>query len=185
MAVARTFTIDQFAEKLRSLGEDVRGKALANSALAGAKVISNAARENIKEQGLIRTRTLSRSLTEQVIEQSADYVEVEVGTNLEYAAIHEYGGTIRPKSSKYLAIPVGSYTGSPSKHGDLKLRKTANGNLVMVDASGSVQYVLKSSVTIPARPYLRPAVDENQEEIIETVAKSLEILIEGSFEGAA
>lgn len=49
---------------------------------------------------------------------------VRVGTNVIYSAIHNFGGTIRPKRAKYLAIPVGD---------------------------GSIR--LKKSVTIPAREY--------------------------------
>jgi len=39
-----------------------------------------------------------------------------------------------------------------------------------VDGSGNVQYVLKRSVVIPARPYLRPARDENELEIREEMS---------------
>lgn len=50
--------------------------------------------------------------------------------DVKYALIHELGGTIVPKVAKALAIP---------------------------QADGSVRFV--KSVTIPARPYLRPAAD--------------------------
>jgi len=153
---------EELIRKFRAMSAAVKGQALGNTVLAGGLVILNAARGNIKSQGLIETRTLSRSLHEEVTEQSSTQAAVEIGTNLEYAAIHEFGGVIKPKNAKYLAIPVGSYKGSPRTHADLKLRKTKKGNLVMVDASGAVQYVLKASVEIPARPYLRPALDEHR-----------------------
>lgn len=147
--------------KFRAMSEAAQGGTLANVAKAGGLVIQNAARANIQKQGLIRTRTLSKSVHVEVVQQSKDNAAVEVGTNLEYAAIHEFGGTIRPKSAKYLAIPVGARTGSPRRHADLKVRKTPKGNLLLVDGGGVTQYVLKPSVTIPARPYLRPAIDEH------------------------
>lgn len=163
--------------KFRRMGGAVRGQALANTTMSGLMVIGNAAKANAKSQGLIKTRTLSRSIHEEITLQSAERAEGQVGTNLEYAPPHEFGGVIKPKTAKYLAIPVGSYTGSPRTHGDLKLRKTVKGNLVMVDGSGAVQYVLKKSVEIPARPFMRPAFDEKKDEAQETMAGSFRSLI--------
>ncbi len=51
--------------------------------------------------------------------------------DVRYALIHELGGTITPKTAKALAIP---------------------------QPDGSVRFA--KSVTIPARPYLRPAADQ-------------------------
>lgn len=51
-------------------------------------------------------------------------------TDVRYALIHELGGVIKPVKAKALAIP---------------------------QSDGSVRFV--KSVTIPARPYLRPAAD--------------------------
>ena len=104
-------------------------------------------------------------------------LQVIIGTAIEYAAIHEFGGTIVPKRARYLAIPVGSYTGSPLEHGDLQMRETRGGNLVMVDGAGNVQYVLKTSVTIPARPYLRPAADEHQDEVAREMSEAFQDVI--------
>jgi phage gpG-like protein len=155
---------DELLRKFRSMGEAVQGASLGRVVMVGGWVIRDAARDNLKDQGLIRTRTLSRSLDAEISEQSATRAAVDVGTNLEYGAIHEFGGTIKPKQARYLAIPVGGRTGSPLKYSDLKVRKTGRGTLVLVDPSGAVQYVLKASVEIPARPYLRPALDEKGEE---------------------
>jgi phage gpG-like protein len=146
-------------------------------------VVINAAKNNIKTEGLIRTRNLSRSIHQEVAESTNERAAVDVGTNVEYAAIHEFGGTIQPKKSKYLAIPVGTYRGSPQKYADLKLRKTAGGNLVMVDGGGTVQYVLKKSVTVPARPYLRPAADENHAAIENSMASAWRQQIEKAVSG--
>lgn len=168
---------EELARKFRSMSEAAQGASLVSVVRAGGLIILDAAKDNVKDQGLIRTRTLSRSLHEEVVEQSKDQAAVEIGTNLEYAAIHEFGGTIKPKSAKYLAIPVGSYTGSPRKYGDLRVRKTASGNLVLVDAGNKVQYVLKSSVEIPARPYLRPALDEHGDEAQKEMGETFKELV--------
>lgn len=155
---------DELIRKFRRMSEATQGRALVRVAQAGGFVVLNAAKDNVMAQDLIRTKTLSRSLHEEVAEESATRAAVDVGTNLEYAAIHEFGGVIRAKKSKHLAIPVGNRTGSPTKYSDLKVKKTAGGTLVLVDGGGSLQYVLKASVTIPARPYLRPALDEKTSE---------------------
>jgi phage gpG-like protein len=168
---------EALVRKFKGLSDVAQGSTLANTVRVGGLVILNAARDNIKKQGLIQTRTLSRSLHEEVTMQGKHVAVDEIGTDLEYAAIHEFGGVIHPRTAKYLAIPVGDYTGSPSKYPGLKLRKTKNGNLVLVSASGQVQYVLKSSVEIPARPYLRPALDEHQEEALQEMGEAFATLV--------
>lgn len=163
---------EELIAKFRALSDAQQGQALLNSTLAGGAVVVNAAKDNIKEQGLMRTRHLSRSINQQATESTPDRAVVEIGTNVEYAAIHEFGGTIQAKNRKYLAIPVGTRRGSPLKHSDLRVRKTAGGNLVMVDDGGTVQYVLKKSAEIPARPYLRPAADEHHQGIQSQMTKA-------------
>lgn len=168
---------EELLRKFRSMGEAAQGENLGRVAMIGGWVIRDAARDNLKDQGLIRTRTLSRSLDAEISERSATHAAVDVGTNLEYGAIHEFGGTIRAKNAKYLAIPVGSYTGSPLKYSGLRVKKTGKGNLVLIDASGQVQYVLKASVEIPARPYLRPALDEKGSEAQQEMGETFKDIV--------
>lgn len=162
----------ELVAKFNALEDCVQGEFLANSVMLGATVIVNAAKDNIKNKGLIRTRTLSRSIHQELVESSKTTAVADVGTDIESAAIHEFGGTISAKTSKYLSIPVGTYTGSPRGHADLSVRKTAGGTLLMVDASGTVQYVLKASVEIPASPYLRPAADEHHQGVQSQMTKA-------------
>jgi HK97 gp10 family phage protein len=178
MPESGVFGTEELFVKFRQLTEEVQGDTLVKTVQTGAEVVRSATVENIKEQGLMRTHTLSRSVHQEVTESGPDYVSVDVGTDLEYAAVHEFGGTIQAKSSKYLAIPIGSYRGSPRSHGDLRLRKTARGNLILIDPEGIVQYVLKQSVEIPARPYLRPAADENHAKVTDEMAYAWQKQIE-------
>lgn len=62
-----------------------------------------------------------------------------------YALIHELGGTIRPVKAKALAIP---------------------------QPDGSVRFV--KQVTIPPRPYLRPAADANYPKLPALIKKAFE-----------
>jgi phage gpG-like protein len=173
---------EKLTEKLRKLGKAVQGASLVKALKAGGLVFRNAIVINIQKQGLIRTRTLSRSVHEEVIEQSDTKAVLEEGTDLDYAAIHEFGGVIKAKNGKYLSIPIGSYTGSPTKYSDLKLRKTGGGTLILIDGSGLAQYVLKTSVEIPARPYIRPAFDEKKDEATREVGRAFIELIEKEVE---
>jgi phage gpG-like protein len=72
-------------------------------------------------------------------------------TDAAYALIHELGGVIVPVRAKALAIP---------------------------QPDGSVRLV--KSVTIPARPYLRPAADAHYPDLAAKIRKAFE----GSGEGA-
>jgi phage virion morphogenesis protein len=63
---------------------------------------------------------------------------VEIGTNVLYAAIHQFGGTITAKTPKGLRFKVGG------------------------------QWVTKSQVTIPARPFL--GIDDDDEREIERIS---------------
>lgn len=177
MAQSSVLGKEELIAKFRAMGEAAQGDALADATLTGGAVIRNAAIENIKSQGLVRTRNLSRSMHEEIEDKTPQRAVVAIGTNVVYGPIHEFGGTITARKGKYLAIPIGSYRGSPREHGDLRLRKTARGNLIMVDASGTPQYVLKTSVEIPARPYLRPAYDEKQVEAQNTLGAALRDVI--------
>lgn len=62
-----------------------------------------------------------------------------------YALIHELGGVIKPVNAKALAIP---------------------------QAGGGVAFV--SSVTIPARPYLRPAADKRYPSLAMNIRRAYE-----------
>ena len=97
---------------------------------------------------------LAQSLTYKVYR---DYAEV--GTNIKYGAIHEFGGTIVPTRARNLAIPIGDMKGSPREHPGLSFTMRG-GKKFLEDDNGKLQYVLKSSVQIPPRPYLRPALND-------------------------
>ncbi len=86
-------------------------------------------------QTLVDTGRLRDSVT---VEARAE--EVAIGSNVVYAAIHQLGGTIKPKTQKALAF------------------RGADGGLVMA-----------RSVTLPARPYLGlgPADAAAMEDVID------------------
>lgn len=101
-----------------------------------------------------------------------------IGTRgIAYGRIHEYGGKIEPKKAKHLWLKqwggradrfrrmtptefIQEKNANPSEY---KIFKSKKNNLIAAytPAGGDVVplFVLRSSVTIPARPYLTPAVE--------------------------
>lgn len=103
-----------------------------------------------------------------------------------YAAIHETGSVVVPVRRKWLAIPlpiaktaagVSRYQ-TPRDVPGLRFMLSRRGNALLVDKKGVPWYVLKKSVTIPARPYLLPALlkagDRLQEQLMRDVPGILE-----------
>jgi len=106
-----------------------------------------------------RTGRLKGSLTH---EETGDTLEVSAGgaDEVDYAAIHHYGGTIRPKKKKFLTIP---FPGGPAdqrvplRAADFNDTFVAKG-IIFQDRGENIRpeplFILKKSVTIPARPYM-------------------------------
>jgi HK97 gp10 family phage protein len=173
---ATVLGVPELAAKLKQIASAARGKMLANAALAGASEVEVAAKQLVPK----KTRSLGRSIHSEVTKSTDDYAEVAIGTDLEYAAIQEFGGTITPKNSRYLAIPLtdsAEQYGSPRSYpGSLKPRMRG-GHGVLVDESGTAVYALVKRVTIPAHPYLRPALDNNEARAREQMAAALSVQI--------
>lgn len=119
-----------------------------------------------------RTGRLRASIAGRVQEGPGDALDIVLragattGADLPYAAIHEYGGVIRPVRRKWLAIPlpiaktaagVSRYQ-TPRDVPGLRFMLSKRGNALLVDKTGVPWYVLRKSVTIPKRPYLLPAL---------------------------
>lgn len=109
-------------------------------------------------QTLSQTRRLRNS-----IHGLATGTTATVGTNVVYAAIHQFGGTIRAKAGPFLAIPVtpeARAAGSPKNMSGLHVAQTWNGKsqqggqFILVDEKGKTQFLLRRQVKIQARPYL-------------------------------
>lgn len=137
----------------------------------GATIVQSAARKMVyaghPDHLVGRSGRLRQGIVQLVHETYA-----EVGTNVVYGPAHEFGATIVPRNSKYLAIPVGDLRGSPRDH-ELNWTPGADGGILRDDA-GEAQYVLKSSVTIPPRPFLTPAFEQSGPKVREAMRKEME-----------
>lgn len=155
------------------------GEMLMEGAKAGGHVIEAAAKLNASggRPGLrVRTGALVNSITVVKGKSTKTRAEVAIGPSVIHARIHEYGGIIRPVTAQFLAIPLPGVTGRPR---DYDLHVVPFGGMVagLVDASGSVMFLLKKAVHIPARPYMRPAVDENEFAIKNAVWMEMQVQI--------
>lgn len=114
-------------------------------------------------QRLQDTKRLYNSLTYQLASRRS----VLVGTNVIYAAIHQFGGTIKPKRKKKLFQPINrriarQYSGDARRDfpGAFVLsRPSAAGNLVLARKTGKggaieVIGILRDETRIEASPYL-------------------------------
>jgi phage gpG-like protein len=133
--------------KFRTIASGMGGPIMANALHAGAMVGASAARDNVNEQGLWNTGDFARRIEV----QSATPRRATYGTNHPGAAVQEFGGTIRPKSSDPRA----------------RLHFYVDG-----------EEVFARKVTVPARPYMRPSADENKGEIEAAIAGAVKAGIE-------
>ena len=130
---------DRFKEVIAAASGDNILKAL----LAGGEVVRNHAKLNIQAQKLVDTGNLLGSISVQEGTTGKTDATVEIGTNVEYAAIHEFGGAIHQTNAWGKGIT--------------------------------------QTIHIPARPYLRPSLDENVNSISNAVGASLKHQIEGAI----
>ena len=119
------------------------GDNIMKSLLAGGEVVRNHTKLNIQAQELVDTSNLLNSISVQEGSGGKTDATVEIGTNVEYAAIHEFGGAIHQTNAWGKGIT--------------------------------------QTIHIPARPYLRPSLDENVNSISDAVGASLKHQIEGAI----
>lgn len=150
----------QFEAALKSMG-DQAGGVLAAAVMAAAMVVTNEAKRLAPK----KTRTLSRSIHAELVTKTATSAEATVGTNVEYARIHEFGGSIKhPGGTPYL------FTGFARAGGVTFLKKDGK-------YPAGVRFTKPHVITMPARPYLRPALDTKKAEALRVMEKALRKLV--------
>jgi phage gpG-like protein len=122
------------------------GDTLAKAVMVGGFVVEAHAKINASRgrPGLnVVTANLVNSIKTVLAKSTDTSAEADVGTGVVYARIHEFGGMIAAKAGGALRF--------------------------MIDG----QWISTKSVQIPARPYLRPACDENTGKILDAVGYEL------------
>jgi len=148
----KRYSVAQFSDALKKLESHVRKQVIAKAAMAGGLTIEAYAKINVTKTFTARTGNLLNSISTTLEKSDDTSAKVSVGPTVIYGRIHELGGVIKPVTAKMLH---------------------------WVDEGG--QHHQASSVTIPARPYLRPAIDENSDKILQAVAENLRIEIESQI----
>ncbi len=92
----------------------------------------------------VQSGTLRRSITQRV-EVSQGSISARVGTNLEYAAIHEFGGSINVGTRGQMALR-GKFVSTKEA-----MKKKNKPGVTMT-------FLGAHTVNMPERPYLRPAL---------------------------
>ena len=136
--------VRKLRQKLKKLGEVGGRQAREVAVKAGLLVIENQAKQNVHKQ----TSTLARSISSE-IESKGETTIGRTGTNLEYAAMEEFGtaglpgGVLKPKNAPYLVFEL-----------DGKLIQT-------------------KEVKKEAHPYLRPAFDRKKNKAVLEIRRAL------------
>jgi phage gpG-like protein len=165
-------------EKLGELPKTVH-RDMGYTILAMTLLVEKDAKRRI-EENFHGVGTLAASITHKILKLAGLAVTGVVGTNLKYAAIHEFGGTIEPKNTKWLTIPFEGVKGRARDYTDtfFQWQKGAEGQRLILfqkNAGGKPTplFVLVKKAEILARPYLNPALTENAELITQRINEAL------------
>jgi phage gpG-like protein len=151
MRIATSVHIKSNAKEIK---ESLRAATLEKAAVAGGEVVRNYAKLNVRSTFSAKSkgvRGLAGSMTITTDKADDKSAEISIGPTKIYGRIQELGGIIKPVYAKMLS---------------------------WVNDSG--ERVFARQVRIPARPYLRPAMDEHVGDICEAVREQIEIAIRNS-----
>jgi phage gpG-like protein len=150
-----TYTLEQFRRKLERFARK-QPRIAHNAVKAGAEMVrTEAVTKHLSGPkmshgaGSKKNATLQpdsgrlRNSVSTRVQRSGGRIRGTVGTNLKYAAIHEFGGTIRPKTKKYLKFKAGG------------------------------RWYSANQVTIPERPYLRPSLEKKRKAVLNLILRKL------------
>lgn len=152
--VIPTENIQKLLNKLKAA---VRADVIKKSLYEGGKHISGW----IKDKRLtgprpkylgVKTGWLRASITAIPAEQSGDTYSVKIGTNVDYAPIHEFGGVIERKAT-IRTIWFKRFKSGKRKGRLLfsKEKKATFGSELNIDAY---------KINMPARPFMRPGIED-------------------------
>ena len=114
---------------------------------------------------LMETGRLQRSINH-IVRTGPGGVEISIGTTDVRAAIHHFGGEIRPVNAKALFLPLtpkGRRIG-PRAAGERVVKKVTKSGAETYDTlKYGVDVILVGKVTIPARPFLFMAPEQKEE----------------------
>jgi phage gpG-like protein len=170
---------DGFAKLLSKLDELPRHvyRDMGYTMLTLTLLVESVAKGNVK-RNFKGIGTLAASITHKILKVAGLSVTGIVGTNLAYAAIHEFGGTVTPKNVDWLTIPFEGVQGRARDYSDTFFAWSRNHNLILFQRAGKGEkprplFVLVKKTEVPARPYLNPALMECKDTIVLRIGESV------------
>lgn len=135
----------------------------------------------VKEDNVKKLQEILKRLNEDAIE--IGIFGEDDSFLLMIATVNEFGETIKPKTAKYLTVPVNkkTYGKSAREFSDLWTLEDKSGQLWLVRNKGKEEiefmYMLAKQVVIPERSFIRGAFNEKSAEINNYVLKELDKLL--------
>jgi phage gpG-like protein len=176
---------EQIAMYFRNLPNKLRAGVKKALSEIGYSLLGHIRSQKLSGQALkVRSGTLRGSVAMKVIDRGKE-LYVQVGTNKSYARIHEYGGTITGRP--WLTIPLpeaktaaGVVRMTARSWPDTFIQKSKAGNIIIFQNQGDdiiPLFVLKRSVDIPERPYMRSSLKEKTSEILSRIKTAVGMAI--------
>jgi phage gpG-like protein len=147
-----TFDDTEIKRKLRQVGEGLRREAITKGLNSLGQFLVAQIKLKIIDIDLIDIGNLLNSVQAEDVVLTSFGGYIEFGPHTVYAAIHEFGGIIYPTNGPYLIF------------------RGKDGNWVSV-----------KSVQMPARPYIRPTLDEHGQAALDLMGQTIGSIIEGEW----
>lgn len=135
--------LDQFQAKLAAMSAEAKRRIAKDAVDEGAAVVQFHAQMNARNVFGRRQRGQLRNSIYPESRTTETGAEAVIGPHVIYGRIQEFGGTIRPVQKQVLHFKIDG------------------------------QDVFTKKVTLPARPYLAPAVNDHKDQIIDVMAASI------------
>jgi hypothetical protein len=177
--------------RLQHIGPAVRVNAWRELGFIGEHLATDG-RAHFEDNGLhTRTGDFRRSFAAMPVTQGGSWIRggMLAGQGLPYPPVHEFGATITPKNSQYLAIPLeealtaaGVAKFAP-RDAEAAGYKTFFRGKILYGVKDGILYplfVMVTSVTIPARPTVGPTLDRNKDWIVERLKKATDEAVVGA-----
>lgn len=191
--MAKSIPLEDLAGRLNEISRSHLITALHHQALRYSALAEKKAKHKASAVLTPRTGHLVQSITGRAKKGRGEIViSLRAGggrKDVKYAKTHEQDGkrgsrlVIKPKSSKFLTIPVHPklktaagvrrYPSARDVPGLTFAQSLRGQPLLLHHKTGEVWYLLRKSVVIESRPFLRPTVDLIRKKMLKDIAKAL------------
>lgn len=176
-------------DKLDKVDVSKRGVVIIKAFQMATLDVEQQLKKNVTGRHLkVRTGHLRNSIGSKIETKQGEIVGivgsgVRTGKRVKYANIHETGGTIKPKTAKFLTVPLpaaltpAGVLKKPAREWDNTFFAKSGENLFLMQKQGKKVvplFVLKKEVTIPASHYLAETVQERMATVVRIMMTHIE-----------